>query len=40
MIVNKKDFNATSDGDGPGVLRAELNQSNFSYITEGELNEI
>jgi hypothetical protein len=37
MIMNKKDFNATSEGDGP--IRADLNQSNFSYITEGELIE-
>lgn len=39
MIMNKKDFNATSEGDGPGIIRADLNQSNFSYMTEGELIE-
>jgi len=38
MILNKKDFNATSEGDGP-VVRADLNQSNFSYMTERELIE-
>jgi len=39
MIMNKKDFNATSEGDGPGIVRADLNQSNFSYMTEGEIIE-
>jgi hypothetical protein len=35
--MNKKDFNATSEGDGP--IRANLDQSNFSYLTEKELIE-
>ena len=39
MIVNKRDFNATSEEDGPAAIRADLNQSNFSYMTEVELNE-